>query len=62
MILEDTLSDVTIIVKDTVLSKREGLRCLNLSIRQARTWNRLGLATTYGIVKMHKGRLLLIKQ
>ncbi|HPY67656.1 MAG TPA: [Fe-Fe] hydrogenase large subunit C-terminal domain-containing protein [Bacteroidales bacterium] len=61
MILEDTLSDVTIIVKDTGTGVKEEDRAKMFepfyTTKSLGHGTGLGLATAYGIVKMHKGRI-----
>ena len=61
MILEDTLSDVTIIIKDTGTGVKEEDRAKMFepfyTTKSLGHGTGLGLATAYGIVKMHKGRI-----
>ncbi|NMB51615.1 MAG: HAMP domain-containing histidine kinase, partial [Bacteroidales bacterium] len=61
MILEDTLSDVTIIVKDTGTGVKEEDRAKMFepfyTTKSLGHGTGLGLATAYGIVKMHKGKI-----
>lgn len=59
--LEDTLSDVTIIVKDTGTGVKEEDRAKMFepfyTTKSLGHGTGLGLATAYGIVKMHKGKI-----
>jgi iron only hydrogenase large subunit-like protein/nitrogen-specific signal transduction histidine kinase len=61
MILEDTLSDVTIIIKDTGTGVKEEDRAKMFepfyTTKSLGHGTGLGLATAYGIVKMHKGKI-----
>ncbi len=61
LILEDTLSDVSITVKDTGTGIREDDKAKIFepffTTKGIGVGTGLGLATAYGIVKMHKGQI-----